>query len=370
MLANRVYAELQQNLPRIAELLDTTTDKLEITTCLDIQNNRNPWRDRYTAAYGLDENLPPIIWEKKAQSHESNKGAGIFLMESFFNEDLKYVFYHTLQGSRYFHCWILVKGTKYIIQRNRIRANNLYLNKTPVPLYIEDELLSYIKSNTIDFIKNKRHYNKYNTTVTRGIILYGKPGNGKTQICRYLRHLCNSSASIAYRNITSTVIESSIADNSLDNLFNQKNSLLFFDDIDINYFNRKGIEGKKACAILSAMDGLHLKTTCCRIFTTNEDVEDFDTAFYRPGRIDIALEIKPPNRDLRSRFIMDWYKDIVENIDVDWAVKHTEGFSFADLEGLKSNLVILHEAKGKWDLQTALDTVLANKSNSGVKVGF
>ena len=61
--------------------------------------------------------------------------------------------------------------------------------------------------------------------------------------------------------------------------------------------------GKMACSLLTAMDGMSEGGHLVRIFTTNESVEELDPAFTRPGRIDRCITLDKPDQDLRRQLI-------------------------------------------------------------------
>jgi hypothetical protein len=75
----------------------------------------------------------------------------------------------------------------------------------------------------------------------------------------------------------------------------------FFDDIDVAYLDRKKGNGKMACSMLTAMDGMREDENLVRIFTTNEPVEELDPAFpVRAGSTSASRWRSPPTNSDRS----------------------------------------------------------------------
>ena len=78
-----------------------------------------------------------------------------------------------------------------------------------------------------------------------------------------------------------------------------------------------------------------------------------DPAFKRPGRIDLVLQLDPPAADLRRRLLDRWHPDIRAGIDLDGAVAATDGWSFAEIDEMKSLLILIYLDTGTWDWDAA-----------------
>lgn len=349
-LADESMNELQHILPRISNILNTTIDNLNISINKPC-NFGIKGADNVVALYGLTPYLP-YIQEVRKHSASSRKGTGITLYQCL-NNNLKYIIYNTynFQGGLW-SLFICKKGEQFQIIRHGQKICNKN-NEITKPI-LKEGLLDDIIKNSIYFLLHKRSILSYGVKIKRGIILDGPPGNGKTMTCKYIKHLCNIK-NISCENISSSQLESAYQKDELDSIFNSY-PVVFFDDIDISYFHRDCGNGKMACAILSAMDGIHREGKSIRIFTTNEKINDLDEAFIRPGRIDKKFTFDKPNTLLREKLILSWNKGIKLNSqDVDLLVKHTEGNSFAELESIKSDLVINFLMNKNWDIYKAID---------------
>ena len=235
------------------------------------------------------------------------------------------------------------------------RARKAITNRPLPKIILDDAVWQEIIDNTVNFVKTSRKYRSYGIRPSRGLIIHGKPGCGKTMICRWLEEYCINNR-INYRQVSSTDILKSHEDGSLELLVNS-HRVIFFDDIDISYFTRKA-NGGIACSFLNALDGISEQSCCVRIFTTNESLDEMDDAFKRPGRIDRSIKLGLPTPELRKKLIESWPNEFSGLILQQDAVSKTEGFTFAELEFLRTTLVInTLTHNDPWNLNRALNDV-------------
>lgn len=344
--------DLKRALPKIKEILGT--NDIEILQEYRFTYMVNPkLRDRAIARFNVD--IEPLI-NRSLHSLWDNT-TGFILYETRSEPTIKYIICNYFYATGYrFQCVIVPKGQVFGYWRHVNRSNKANSEKQP-PL-LEDGLLDEIINNTIDFLCNKKKIEAYGVKIKRGILLQGLPGNGKTMLCRWIKKLC-SDHGVDCNTVTGQEILAAFSEGQpLDNLF-CSSPVIFFDDIDISFLNRSQ-RGDIACAILSAMDGINQSSHNIRIFTTNESVKDLDPAFVRPGRIDRSFTIKPPNEELRRRFILErWPQEIKDYLTeeesrINKLVK--QEMSFADMDCVKSLLVTnkLFSEDEKWNLTKAL----------------
>jgi hypothetical protein len=253
--------------------------------------------------------------------------------------------------------------------RAAVQLNKL-ANQNACPPVLADGLLEEVVKNTVGFLKKAKRIEEYGVKIKRGILLMGDPGNGKTMLCRYIQKLCSQNG-IDWGVITSADIDTAYGEKSLNDLFRQY-TVSFFDDIDIQYMDRTKGNGKMACSLLTAMDGMLDSGHLVRIFTTNEEVKDLDKAFTRPGRIDKLITLKKPTESLRRKLITTWPEEIRNNISVEDCIQKSHDFSFAELEAIRTFLVtnkILGD--DSWNLDLAFREFHCRREDDPVKgVGF
>lgn len=331
------FTEIKHNFARIAEMLDTTPDNLHIVEFYEMpmRHMQTKWADKPLKTEGVYPELP-ILKTGRLHNKANRPGWGFILYRCYGTENLHYVLYNSIDPRGYPAIYVVCKkGDLYKIFRHGQKlAKFATVREKPV---LQDGLLEDIITSSIDFLLNSKKIEKYGVRIKRGILFDGPPGNGKTMACRYIQKICSEN-DIWWGVVTASEIEGAFKENELDKLFNRF-PVTFFDDIDISYLDRKGGDGKMACAILTAMDGMADSQHTVRFFTTNEELNSLDKAFIRPGRIDRRFIFPKPNSHLRKKLVECWHEEIVHGIDIDYLVRNTNDHSFAELEAIKTNLV-------------------------------
>jgi hypothetical protein len=155
------------------------------------------------------------------------------------------------------------------------------------------------------------------------------------------------------------------AQEAMQELFRvDKRGVVFFDDMDLALRDRNTVHetDDQAIFLLSALDGISVTEGVVYVFTTNCPLELIDPAFKRPGRLDLVLHFPLPDADLRRRLMQRRHEDIRAYLDLDEAVASTDGYSFAEIEELKT-LLIMHYMDGqRWDWPWALKQFDLNRS--------
>jgi hypothetical protein len=368
-LSVTIWSEIQRALPRIAEELGCSIDELHI---MDHHAFPGKYMDTQfrDIPYKLDGFLDGLPFVQNRGTHVRGKpGYGIAYYKSRLEPNLRYAAY--IQRGEWQDVIFLVIPKKQVFPLVRMgykltKAADV-VKDAPI---LAEGVLENILNNTIGFLKHAKKIEKYGVKIKKGILLDGPPGNGKTMLCRYIQKLCTKRG-YRWGVVTAADIDKAYADKELTPLFQQW-TVTFFDDIDVSYLNRKEGAGKMACSLLTAMDGMFEGGHLVRIFTTNETLDKLDEAFVRPGRIDTITTLEKPDAVLRRRLVTTvWPKEIVDNIDVDDLINATEGFSFAEVEAIRTYLVTWKVVcNGDWDLERALDEFDARKKENRKTVGF
>lgn len=366
-LANPIYHELQDVTQHAADMLGVPVEEVYLLE----PDNFHFSHLQYSALTDTPlerRNFEGMPFSSRIHHLFVYKGKGMILYEArdydtsehnLEKKSLRYCTYHT-SDTNHAHLFLFVpKGKLYRLARH-CRRQDKKISVHNDPPILADGLLDKIVNNTVGFLHNKKKFAEYKIKVKRGLMLDGPPGNGKSMTCKYINNLC-SQWNIPFEIITASELDDAYQKNYLKDIF-EKQGVLFFDDIDISYLNRKSGDGKMACSILSAMDGIGDAKYSVRIFTTNEEVASLDEAFMRPGRIDCCFTLKKPGETLRRKLVDRWQEEIKEAIDVDQLIRETDNFSFADLEGIKTNLVVNKMVgDGTWNLDEALNQFAAER---------
>jgi hypothetical protein len=358
--------DLQAQLPRIAQFLGTEPEKLFVINHEMWENDymQSDWRDRVVGTEGSLNELPFVNMNRSQSTTRGYLGFGIAYYECRIDPSIRYAVSY-LQSNYERESYLVVEKSKlFRLRRNVARLNSESSKICEQPI-LPDGLLEEIVRDTVGFILSSKKIEGYGVKIRRGLILDGKPGNGKTLICRHIQKLC-SQRGIDWGVVSASEIEEAFARKTLNFLFSD-HTVTFFDDIDIAYLNRAKNNGKIACSLLSAMDGMTQGKHLVRIFTTNEPIGELDEAFVRPGRIDKCITLENPTADLRAKLIETvWPAELRKNVDVNELVKKSENFSFAELEAIRTFLVT-HRVigDGKWDLDRAFKDF--SERNSGPK---
>lgn len=210
--------------------------------------------------------------------------------------------------------------------------------------------------NTVGFLRRDvTQLQRYGVPQKRGVLLSGDPGNGKTMACRWLRAQCER-VGLEWTSVTTDDYEAARRDRTLHDLFQpDRPGVVLFDDFDAALRDRKTCDNpREQSTFLTEIDGMAPKIGVVYLFTSNLKSEELDPALRRPGRIDDIIHFAKPNADRRRELIDGrWHADITAAIDVEEVVRYTDGFSFAELEELKKQLVLGYLDDGCFDWDAA-----------------
>ena len=119
-----------------------------------------------------------------------------------------------------------------------------------------------------------------------GILLYGKPGTGKTSIIKALANQFKKDLYI--------LNPASLKKGGMTDLFygDWRNRILVIEDIDVSgaAVDRENESNTTLSELLNTLDGITTPHGMITVATTNS-IETLDTALTRPGRFDLVLEV-------------------------------------------------------------------------------
>ncbi len=233
----------------------------------------------------------------------------------------------------------------------------------------------------IDFLKSPKKYCRLGAKITRGILLIGEPGNGKTLLARAVAGEANCPFfSISGSDFIEVFV--GVGASRVRDLFKQARKhtpcIVFIDEIDaVGRHRGNGIGGgndereQTLNQLLSEMDGFETEGGDVIVLAATNRPDVLDKALLRPGRFDRCVYVPYP--DLKSReHILEVHARNVKmdsSIDIHKLARSTPGFTGADLANLINEAAIIASKNLKRkriimeDFEQARDKITLGKEN-------
>lgn len=222
-----------------------------------------------------------------------------------------------------------------------------YVRFNRLPKINEEEIIlpkevhNLIKRNTVEFFQHSEILKKSYRSVKRGILLYGKPGTGKTYTAKWLAQ--------SLKDVTVIIL-------TADQLRLVKEccqmarilapSLVIMEDIDLIARERNEQQNSiyqiTLHQLLNEMDGINSEAEVIFILTTNRPESIEPALAARPGRVDQAIEYPLPDTECRQRLFKLYSKGLIFELkDETRIIQKTEGASPAFIQELirKASLI-------------------------------
>ena len=232
----------------------------------------------------------------------------------------------------------------------------------------------------VDFLKKPEKFKKMGARVPKGVLLYGKPGTGKTLIAKAIA----GEADVPFISMSgSEFIEmfAGLGASRVRKLFEKARKLapciVFIDEIDAIGSRRTSNSGAETennqtlNQLLVEMDGFSSEETIIVLAATNRP-EMLDKALLRPGRFDRQITIPVP--DLKGRLeilkIHARDKKISGDVNLESIAEDTAGFTGAELENILNEAAIVatknkHEDIENLDIEEAVKKVTVGLEKRG-----
>ena len=224
----------------------------------------------------------------------------------------------------------------------------------------------------VDFLKRPEKFTKMGAKIPKGVLLYGKPGTGKTLIAKAIA----GEANVPFISMSgSEFIEmfAGLGASRVRKLFEKARKLspciVFIDEIDAIGARRTSNSGAETennqtlNQLLVEMDGFSSEETIIVLAATNRP-EMLDKALLRPGRFDRQITIPVP--DLKGRLeilkIHSEDKRLSDNVNLESIAEDTAGFTGAELANILNESAIIatinkHEEIENSDIEEAVKKV-------------
>jgi hypothetical protein len=194
------------------------------------------------------------------------------------------------------------------------------------------EVLERVERHALSFSAHRERLLAAGQHLKRGLLLYGPPGTGKTLTAMYLAGRMEDRTILLLTGRGYGLIQRACA---LARLLAP--SAVIFEDIDLVAEERTqpNAPGVLLFELLNEMDGLAEDVDVLFLLTTNRPDRLEPALASRPGRIDQAIEIPPPDAECRQRLLELYSRELAVRLD-DWErlVSRTEGVSAAFIREL------------------------------------
>jgi cell division protease FtsH len=238
-------------------------------------------------------------------------------------------------------------------------------------------------ADVVDFLKNPQKYQRLGAKITRGVLLVGEPGNGKTLLARAVAGEANCPFfSISGSNFIEVFVGVGAA--RVRDLFAQARkhapSIIFIDEIDaVGRQRGSGMGGgndereQTLNQLLAEMDGFEVSQTPIIVIAATNRVDVLDKALLRPGRFDRHVNVPYPDQKSREEILTIHINNV--KVDADVNIKKlaqgTPGFSGADLSNLVNEAAIIASKHDKnavttKDFEEARDKVTLGKESKTI----
>ncbi len=235
----------------------------------------------------------------------------------------------------------------------------------------------------IDFLKNPEKYNKLGAQLTRGVLLSGDPGNGKTLLAKAVAGEANcpffSASGSEFVEMYVGVGAARVRD-----LFAQARKhapcILFIDEIDAIGSRRRDASGggdsehnQTLNQLLTEMDGFDSSKASVIVLAATNMPDVLDKALMRPGRFDRSINVPYPDLASREAILRVHAQkaQVDDTVSFQKLARATPGFSGAELANLVNEAVTLAARQGKEkaeieDFEEARDKIIMGKPNKSL----
>jgi cell division protease FtsH len=205
----------------------------------------------------------------------------------------------------------------------------------------------------VDFLRNPEKYERLGAKITRGVLLIGAPGNGKTLLARAVAGEANCPfLSVSGSEFVEVLV--GVGSGRVRDLFAQARKypacIIFIDEIDaVGRQRGAGLGGandereQTLNQLLTEMDGFQTSKNSIIVLAATNRADVLDPALLRPGRFDRQVHVPYPDLWSRKDILSIHMKPVIvcQEVDTEKLARGTQGFSAADLANLVNEAAII-----------------------------
>jgi cell division protease FtsH len=225
----------------------------------------------------------------------------------------------------------------------------------------------------VDFVRNRKRFERLGARVPRGILLHGPPGTGKTLLAKAV---ASASGANFYSASASSFVEmfAGLGAARIRKLFEEarKNTpaIVFIDELDAVGSARTGggfhrEHDQTLNQLLVELDGFSARDEVIVMAASNR-LQDLDPALLRPGRFDRQVNVAPPDVAGREAILGVHTRDkpLAADADLERLARQTSGLTGADLANVCNEAAIFAARSGSQyirqsDFEAAMERIVA-----------
>jgi cell division protease FtsH len=208
----------------------------------------------------------------------------------------------------------------------------------------------------VDFLRDRKRFERLGARVPKGILLYGPPGTGKTLLAKAV---ASESGASFYSSSASAFVEmfAGLGAARIRKLFAEarKNApaIVFIDELDAVGTARTGgsfhrEHDQTLNQLLVELDGFGGREDVIVMGASNR-LQDLDPALLRPGRFDRQVLVSPPDLVGREAILRvhTRSKPLGPDVDLGLIARQTAGLTGADLANIANEAAIFAARRGR-----------------------
>jgi ATP-dependent 26S proteasome regulatory subunit len=207
-------------------------------------------------------------------------------------------------------------------------------------IVLDARVKSTLERNIPGFIRATPALEQAGHRTSRGIMMAGVPGTGKTLYCKILLNMVDMTTIY----VTRARMSDGFTMKHVYKLARKLSpTLVLIEDIDtIGGMDRRAVKDDGLGSLLEILEGIEPNTKVITVMTTNYPQHLDEALRNRPGRIDAFINIELPNEEQRKQMLTNMLSNmkLAADIDEDELAKLTKGMTGAYLREIVASAIL------------------------------